>query len=379
MIGSIIRRVQAAALVAMGKATPDECELVVQVATVVAEYVRKYAADDVERYQVLEVEGELVADLVNPATGHKSRTFRHASKCDGLVWDRWNSEEVVVEHKSTGEALDPWSIYWRRLVIDSQVSKYLLSHRQAGRPKIQSVLYDVAAKPTTGPKRITAAIVRQVAESGLYCGYGPAADTLADIRRNYEANKGKGGGFNGEQRETLELYSLRLRRMIADAPGDWLMRKSVSRSDDDLLEYAAEMWELAREIRDARAAKCWPRNTTHCNAYHRPCEYLPICCGEKSASDPTVYQVAEWVHAELAEPATMAEPDGGRSLLTNSRLTMFQSCRKRHELKYEKRIERVAGRESVALFWGSLFHELLELVWQCYGEENERLAEKAKN
>lgn len=351
-------------------ASPSKQILIVQVMVIVTEYVRKYIADDLERFDVLDVEGEIVSDVVNPATGRPSPIFDHASKLDGLAFDRWNNEEVLIEHKSTTEPLDAWSPYWRRLVIDSQVSKYLLSLRQSGKHSVRSLLYDVVTKPTTKPKDVVKADVRKIAETGQYCGFNLRESTATWVRCEYENAKGKQGGFTGKLTETLELYGLRLRRMVVDDPARWFARKLVTRTDDELEDYARELWELGSELRHARRSGVWPKNSTHCSAYGRLCEFFALCCGEKSAEDDGFKRV-DFVHNELEERVCLDAPDGGRNLLTNSRLTMFQSCKRRHRLHYEDGLRKATpDSSSVALFWGTLFHDLLRIVWNSYRGES---------
>jgi len=351
--------------------TDDKRVLIIQVGTIAAEYVRRYWDDDVDRYQTLDVEGEVVCDVVNPATGRASTIFDHASKLDGLAFDRYNREKVIIEHKSTGAGLDPASAYWRRLTIDGQVSKYLLALRQTGHDAIRSVCYDVVRKPTTNPKRISAAAAREIATNGRYAGFDVSESCHGFVRDAYErdqtvnAGPGSRGGFKGKLTENLELYGLRLRRLIADDSGAWFARRTITRTDDELEEYARELWALARELRESRAAGVWPKNSQHCAAYGRTCEYLPVCCSERSVTDDAFASV-DFVHSELSTDVATSAPRGGRDLLTNSRLATLQSCKRRHYLRYELGVRPAAESDSVALFWGSLYHELMEIVWNAY-------------
>jgi hypothetical protein len=338
----------------------------VQAAILVTEYVRHYFAADLDRYETEAVELEVSNDLVNPETGAKSRTFFHSSKLDGLAYDRLQREKVIVEHKSTSESLDVWSPYWRKLTIDSQVSKYLLSMRQSGETEIRSVLYDVVCKPTTGPKRVIAKDVRASAESGAYFGFGIPAGELRELRQAYEDGKGSKGGFSGKFQESMVLYGLRLRRLVMDDRESFFSRKEIVRTDEELDEYAREIWQLGNELRLSRLSGVAPRNTSACSQYGRLCEFFPICTGEKSASDDS-YEVMDFVHSELTDEEIKARSKtGGRDCLTNSRLTMFQSCRQREKLRYEDGLRQAGETDSKALQWGTLFHDLLETVWSSY-------------
>ncbi len=363
-IKEVTDKVAAFGLEKIKAVTEKEAVLVVQVIAIVIEYVRHYFRRDVERFETLEVENEITADVVNPKTGRSSLIWDHAAKLDGLALDRYNGKDILIEHKSTVESLEEWSDYWRRLAIDSQVSNYLLTLRQSGRTDVSTVLYDVVAKPGTKPKNVLKSDVRKIAESELYFGFKVSSATLAEIRESYEADKGKSGGYNGTFRENLELYALRLRRSISDNPTIWFRRKTIVRSDEELLQYAGELWELGRELRENRKSQFHPKNTTNCRAFGRTCEFFPLCCGEKSVQE---YEMKSFVHSELENTTAKY---GGRDLLTNSRLTIFQSCRQRHHYQYDVGLKRPSGSSSVALFWGSLLHEALEIVWKFYKGES---------
>ncbi len=340
-----------------------------QLAILSAEYVRHFWESDRERFETLAVEQEVLTDVVNPETGKPSRTWKHASKFDGLAFDRFEGSRVLVEHKSTTDGLEPWSPYWRRLAIDSQVSKYLLSASQADDSEpVRSVLYDVVKKPNTNPKQIAAKDVRGIAESGKYFGFDIRPAELARFREAYEAEKGERGGFKGKMVETLELYGLRLTHLIRSEPSAWFHRLTIVRTDEELLEYARELWQLGKEIRDSERSGIAPRNTSNCGSFGRLCEFFPICTGEKSA-DSDAFERVGFRHEELNSDAIRSRGDG-RDILTNSRLTMFQSCRQREKLRYRDGLRPVGGIDSAPLHWGSLWHDLLEIVWNSYRKEN---------
>lgn len=342
----------------------------IQAAILATEYVRHYYNADYQRYNTEAVELETDNSVVNPTSGAKSRTFFHSSKLDGLAFDRFSNETVIIEHKSTGEDLGDGSPYWRKLTIDSQVSKYILSMKESGRVEVRSVLYDVVKKPTTGPKRVVAKLVREAAETGAYYGFWIPAEELATLRQAYEAGKGKSGGFTGKYDETMVLYGLRLRSIVSSDPAAFFQRRLIVRTDEEIEEYASELWQLSKEIRESRNAGVAPRNTSNCSQYGRLCEYFPICTGERSKEDD-LYEIADFVHSEIEGASVGRSKNGGRDCLTNSRLTMFQSCRQREKLRYEDGLRKVTDSDSVALQWGTLFHDLMETVWLSYGRKTE--------
>lgn len=344
----------------------------IQVGVLVCEYVRHYHAADVERYATESVELEIITDVVNPDTGRPSTIWDHASKIDGVAWDRFEDVRKIIEHKTTTQELAAESPYWRKLRIDSQVSKYVLSLRQAGFPDVSSVLYDVVSKPGTKPKRITAKDVPVLAESGTYFGFPVSELEAGRVQIAYENGKGKRGGFLGKLDESNELYGLRLRRLVIDDPSAWFQRRTIIRTDEEVEEYARELWQLAAEMRAARKSQIAPRNSTNCSAFGRLCEFFSLCCGEID-EESDQFERPSFVHSELNSAEATAGRNGGRDILTNSRLTTFQSCRRREKLRYEDGLRQAGKTDSVALFWGSLFHELMEIVWLSYKPEPKRV------
>jgi hypothetical protein len=73
-----------------------------------------------EHFEVLGVELEFRAPLINPETG-ASRTFERAGKLDVIVRDAdW--PQVVMEHKTAGEDIGQGSSWWARLRMGGQAS-----------------------------------------------------------------------------------------------------------------------------------------------------------------------------------------------------------------------------------------------------------------
>jgi len=336
----------------------------IQVATTVAEYIDQFFDDDRNQFDVIEAESEIVSDVVNPSTGHPSTIFDHASKLDVIAFDRYANEVIAIEHKSSSADLSPGSHYWRRLNLDAQVSKYLLSLRQSGRHEVRSCLYDVAAKPATMPKAVSAGNVREIAESGSFCGLTVSETTREIVARRFAAETGPKGGFVGKfhESEAPELYGLRLRSLIRIDPSVWFGRLIVTRTDEELELYARELWELTADVRRSRRTAISPRNSSACWSFSRACEFFDVCTGTEDVEDRSLFERLDSVHVELAAEF----PDRGRDVITNSRIGTFLQCREKHRLKYEEGFAPVGRSDSGALFWGSLFHEALEIIWNSH-------------
>ena len=279
--------------------------------------------------------------IVNLETGRTSRTFTQAGKFDGIATGY--GKTVLLEHKSTGDDIaDPSAPYWRRLAIDSQVSKYMLQSWQGGK-KLDGCLFDVIRKPIIRPKKLAKSNLDEISAKGSYCGFQVDRD-------EYEAV------LCGQGEETPHLYFLRLASETLAEPERYYQRRMIPRLDADVAEYAAELWQMADEIRLARLTNRHYRNSAACMEFGRPCEYLPLCSGEDSTESDR-WAMEENVHGEL---------DGiqnGRDVLTNSRLKVFQTCRRKHFYRYELGIRRVHEDEAEALYLGSALHVALAQWW----------------
>lgn len=283
--------------------------------------------------------------IINPETGAPSRTFTHAGKYDGVI--RYCGKPWLLEHKTTSESIeDPNATYWRKLVIDGQVSGYTLANWQDGR-KVEGTVYDVIRKPTIRPKAITKADQKGIVSLGVYHGR-----EVPDALREAVAH--------GQDHECPALYELRLTRDVLETPEAYFQRRPIPRLDSELLEYAGELWDVSKTIIEARAHNRHYRNPASCVTYSTPCEYLPICSGCDSPESQNWRRV-ENVHEELDG----IEGDG-RSILTNSRVRCFQTCRRKHQLRYELGVRRAVDEDREPLVFGKVLHEALRAWWDCY-------------
>lgn len=292
------------------------------------------------------------SDLWNPETERKSRTFRIAGKLDAKV--REGHRKILFDHKTTSEDIsDPLSPYWRQLIIEAQPSHYMLLEHLNGR-KMDGAVWDVVKKPGISPKKLSKADLTSLAMTKEYCGREIDADVIADLQR-------------GEPRETLEMYEARLVLDCAvERPQWYFARKPVPRLDSEILAWAEELWMHGQEILHARNTARHPRNSAACMAYGRPCKYLGICSGYDTAESDKWYRKPQ-VHSEL--PLLNGD---GRDVLTNSRIKVFQLCRRKHELQYEIGLERQDEEEAEAIFFGNLWHLGQAAWWNFFkGEMND--------
>lgn len=291
------------------------------------------------------VEQEFHLPIVNPKTGARSRSFTQAGKKDGVIEHSKRPGSIYgLEHKTTSEDIsDPNAPYYRRLAIDSQVSAYTLANWQEG-VKIEGTLYDVIRKPGIRAKKLSKAERASFVADGMYFGKRFSNDVRLEFSGTVEI-------------ETPEMYAARLAHDCKERPDWYFQRRIIPRLDQDVQEYAEELWDVATEIRIAMGTKRWFRNSGACMLYNSPCPYLGICSGHTSVDDPR-WAKREKQHSELNII--------GQDVLTHSSMQVFKTCRRKYFYRYVEGIERVDEEDSEALRFGSLLHLALEAWWSCF-------------
>lgn len=227
-----------------------------------------------EPYEILAVEAEFVAPLVNPDGGAKSKTFNRAGKIDVILRDLRDGRVFVMDHKTSSEDVSAGSDYWRRTRLDSQVGAYYIGAESLGH-EVSGWIHDVLAKPGIRPRKATPPESRKYTKAGtLYAG-------------------------QHEHDETPDEYAARLTSAIAEAPDKFFVRGEVVRLDGELLEYERDTWMQATILRDMRREWLAPRNPDACIRFGATCPYFACCTGEASIDDETRYRKVRWAHPEL--------------------------------------------------------------------------------
>ena len=240
---------------------------------------------------------------------------------------------------------DPTSSYWRQLAVDSQSSHYELLLLANGK-RIDDVVWDVVRKPGIRPKQIAAKEVARILEEGTYCGQEMDSNTLERLGE--------------DPRETQKLFAARVAQETTENPDKYFARRSNPRTNDQIAEYAEELWGTGNLIREARNKNQHFRNSGACFNYGTPCVFLPLCSG---TDEP---------ESEYWQPKQKpAGHVGGKNVLSHSRIRCFQTCRRKHYYEYELGIERVDADRKEALFFGSLWHETLDVWWHTFNERKD--------
>lgn len=233
-------------------------------------------ADDAALYEVLGVEVQFRAPLINPSTGRTSQTWDMGGKLDALVREIATGRNGVVEHKTSSDDITPGSPYWARLRMDPQISIYYAGGAAILGKPIDFCLYDVVRKFSTRPAKATPFDSRKYTKDGLL----------------YKGQR--------DQDETPEEYETRLTALLAEAPATYFARGEVVRLDGEVDEAVADVWMMGQLLREADRLGRHPRNPNACLQWGYPCAYLPVCSGEGSLEDQTLYRKATSSHEELS-------------------------------------------------------------------------------
>lgn len=263
-----------AALEEMAPQAADEFDLA-RASVMMQGYAARWADDE---YEVLAVEIEFRAPLLNPATGKPSKTYEVAGKLDAIVRRRRDGLIFIVEHKTSSEDIGVGSQYWARLTIDSQISIYFAGARALGYEPA-GCLYDVLGKPRISPLMATPEEKRQFTKDGRLYAKQRAED------------------------ETAEEFRARLVEKLCEDPERYYQRGEVVRLEADEREAAFDTWQVARSMREAELAHRYPRNPEGCERWGRICNYFSVCTGSGSIDDAGRFERVANVHQELSESA----------------------------------------------------------------------------
>jgi hypothetical protein len=241
----------------------------------------RYANDGVLEYVAVERKFDLA--IVHPLTGRVDPTYRNQGKIDGIA-KLPDGRLAIVEHKTTGESIEPDSDYWLQLGMDSQISRYYLAARAMGFD-VSTIVYDVVHKPQIKPKNVTKADQAISTANASYYG----------LRLTERCPK----------RETPSMYGARLLNDIQSRPEHYFARKEIPRLESDLEEFVFEQWHIAKAIADSDRHGRWFRTTSACKSPYR-CTYLNVCqgyAGDPEQQIPAGFKIADVPHPELAEAA----------------------------------------------------------------------------
>lgn len=231
--------------------------------------------------------------LRNPETGGTTPNFTLAGKIDGIV-KLDDSRLAVIEHKLLSEELGSDSTLWRRLRIDHQISLYVYAARQLGF-EVDTVLYNVTRKPTIKPTVVP--ILDQLGAKIVLNKSGDRVKTERGLwRQTGDAEK----GYVLQTRQmTSDEFGEKLANDIAERPEFYYARVEIPRLDQDIADYASEIWDIQKAIRDAQLNDRHYRTCTKNTCEW--CPYFSLCSTNfdvRGALPETFVRVND-VHPEL--------------------------------------------------------------------------------
>lgn len=200
--------------------------------------------------EVIASEVVFTLPIRNPETGSASRTFQQGGKIDTIA--RLSDGRVVIHEIKTTSENPSDERYWRRIMIDPQVTMYYLAAREIGHD-VQTIVYDVIRKPAMKPEMAT-----------------------PPEKRKYK----KDGGLYANQREADETPREWYDRLLADIRSRfdfYYGRREIPRIESDLEQFAYELWDVALDIRAAQLGNRWYRNAGRFTCDN--CDYNEICLG----------------------------------------------------------------------------------------------------
>lgn len=230
--------------------------------------------------------------LLNPKTGRQARGWKLAGKIDAIVLV--DSRSAVKETKLLGDDISEESNLWRRLRIDHQISLYLIAARRLGY-KCDTVLYDVARKPTIKPEAVPI-----LDGAGAKIVLDRHGDRVRTERGLYRQTGDKEKGYVLQARPmTPEEWGEKLSKDIAERPDFYFARREVPRLDQDLDRYEAELWDIYQAMRDARKHGRWWRTVNRNSCPY--CPYFGICSADVDVSHhaPEGFVFVTELHPEL--------------------------------------------------------------------------------
>ena len=268
----------------------------------------------------------------------------------------------LLETKTSGEDISPGSTFWKRTILDPQLSLYLPAIRKMGHDP-RGAIFDVLRKPDQRPGTIPTLdgeglkIVLDANGLRVRTKDGKKWRQTPDTALGYVLQS---------RPETPEEYGARCLEAIADAPEKFYARGVVVRLEADEREAAQDMWNTAALMRDARRLKIYPRNPDACVSWGRECDYLGPCSNTMDLNDPLFFRFEEDVHEELADEGALTKLTDDDSLLTQSAMRAYRSCPRKFQNRYVLRMRPIKKAETLTT--GHSVHAALDVFRRTGGD-----------
>lgn len=255
--------------------------------------------------QIVATEEGFNVEIVNPETGHPTPSFTFSGKIDKIV-RLSDGRLAIMEHKTTSGDINPQSDYWRRLRLDTQISGYMtgapqILERREILEDVATVIYDVIRKPSIAPRQIP--LLDEQGRKVVLDAEGNRP--LKKDGEPYQSANAEKGWTLQTRVETAQEFGARLLKDCYDRHEFYFQRMEIARLSSDMEEFAGELWDLQKMIREAQKNDRFPRNTAACLAPYK-CEFFDLCCNgwKRDQPVPEGFRVVEDVHPELIQAAT---------------------------------------------------------------------------
>ena len=290
-----------------------------------------YWGSKVSKCQLHFTEHELGSYLMNPATLRSSRKYSLAGKVDKVA--TIDGRMCVVDHKTTSVAdiEDPASVFWRRTAVDTQAGFYNILLLSNDVP-VERVVWDVVVKPRFRPKKLTKKELEGMDD--------PPEDGM----------------------ESYENFAKRIDDAMTSDPHRYFQQRTMSFSRGQVMDVMADIWDVGQDMAAATRTDRHPKNPAACITYNSPCSYLGVCSGQDDFSS------GKWCRSDSTH--TELEDFDEEDVITNSRLKTFLLCRRKHKHRYMDKWRRVEEPQREALIFGTLWHKVMDFVWNELTEVN---------
>ncbi len=252
----------------------------------------KYWEDDAA--ETVHAELEFDVPVANPETGGVPRKFRAAGKIDKIIVA--DGRKMIMEHKTTSDSLELDGTYWRRLMMDQQISHYINGARSLGLGIENTVAYDVTRRPGQRAKSVPI-----LDGDGMKIIEDENGERV--MKKNGDPRQSGGEGMTLKARpETPNELRARIREAMLADPEQYFCRREIPRVEADLEEYAHELWQQQKLLTACHNAGYWFRNTSACVMFRSPCDYFEICYQGLAVENgvPEGYEFKR-PHSELTE------------------------------------------------------------------------------
>jgi hypothetical protein len=279
------------------------------------------------------------------------------------------------------------STFWKRVTLDPQLSLYIPALREMGYDP-RGAIYDVLRKPSLEPYKATPVEARKYkAEKSRACPECKKKKPSYEAPHHFNpllegdnlvmpAAMGDGTGLlsctagriitepggelyanQHEHDESPEAYRDRCLAAISEDPSRYFARGIVVRLEADEREAAADVWQTAGLMRDARRLQIYPRNPDSCLEWGRECDYLGVCSGMADINDPMLFKHEADANSELV---------GAGDLLTQSGMRCYRKCPRRYQLRYVLRQRPLKKADTLST--GTSIHEALDVYRRTGGD-----------